>query len=398
MAFKKTLENIFLILIPLGLMVFFVAAFNKYLDFKILRIYNDSQIGKIGEIEQRDKGVSLLKLDANRNHLFLIGSSELRSWVSQNPKNMFPNSQLPANITVLGMPLVQSLHDAIRIGSIGSDLSGKNVCLMLSMQWFMQKEGISNEQFKPHFSKVQFYEFLKNKKISENSKSYLCKRVNDLMYSQNEGDNFLEERVYAKFYKNKFLLSLISPYYYLKNEFLLLKDKHQSFKMIKEYEKLPKKLEVKQINWEEEQQKAFDEGEGLCTTNDFFMSDHDWNRFIAEIIDSLKMAYKNTDLQNSKEYDDLNLLFEVCKHCEIKPYVIILSNNGFYYDYTGITTDERNELYNRLQNICKEFAFDYLDIRDKEYEPYFFRDGMHLGWKGWLYVNQKITEYFKGKG
>lgn len=394
----EKLKKVSLILIPIITVIFLIVLFNKYLDSKISETYNDSAIGKIGEIEERDKGIQLLKLDSSKNHLFLIGSSELRSWVPQNPKNMFPNDELPSNTTILGMPLVQSLQDTIRIGAIGENLKNKNVCLMISMQWFMQKDGINKDQFKAHFSEIQFYEFLKSRSISENSKRYVCKRLSDLLYDNNMSNPFAEECLYAKLYQKNFLSKLFFPYYYLKNNFLLLKDKYNSFKTIQKYKDLPKSPEIKQINWEAEEEKAYEMGKKSCTTNNFFISDSDWNGCLSPIINNLKMAYKDTDLQNSKEYNDLNLLFEVCKQCEIKPYVVILSNNGFYYDFTGINSDMRNKFYERIADTCNNFDFDYLDLRDKEYEPYFFRDGMHLGWKGWLDVNHKITEYFKIKG
>lgn len=384
-------------MISLTIVAAVILIFNDYLDFKIKEIYNAHEVGRIGEIEERDKGVHLLKLDSLKNHLFLVGSSELRSWVPQNPKNMFPNSEMDANITVLGMPLVQSLHDAIRIGSVGESLKDKNVCLMISMQWFMREGGLNKNEFKSHFSALQFYEFLKNQKISENSKNYLCERIHDLLYENNIPNPFIEEYLCAKLYRKKFLFNLISPYYYLKDKFLLLKDKYNSLKLAKRYIDLPKTSEPKRINWEVEEQKAYEMGKLSCTTNEFFMSDLDWNGSVAEVIDSLKMAYRDVDLQNSKEYDDLNLLFDVCKQCGIKPYIIILSNNGFYYDFTGLESEKRNKFYDRIESTCQDFGFDYLKLSDKEYELYFIKDGMHLGWKGWLYTNKKITEYFKNR-
>jgi len=393
---KKLIKRIFLILIPIALVLFAVITFDKYLSFKISSTYSDEVIGKIGELEARDKGIELLRLDSLKNHLFLVGSSELRSSVPQNPKNMFPNTDLNSNITILGMPLVQCLQDATRFGGglSGENLQCKNICLMISMQWFMRKEGITENEFKPHFSPIQFYKFLKNEKISEESKKYLCERVKSLIPENNTSSPFFEEALYAKLYQRKFLKALFSPYYYLKEKFLTIKDKYNAFKLIKKYKNLPQTPEIKKIDWETENEKAYQEGKNACTTNKFFMSDSDWNGCMAEVIDSLEMVYKDIDLQNSKEYDDLNLLFDVCKQCEIKPYVIILSNNGFYYDYTGLDSEKRNKFYNRIENACKDYGFDYLKLNDKEYEPYFFRDGMHLGWKGWLYVNKKITEYY----
>lgn len=47
-----------------------------------------------------------------------------------------------------------------------------------------------------------------------------------------------------------------------------------------------------------------------------------------------------------------------------------------------------------MRSEAEKYGFDVLTMEDKEYEPYFMRDVMHLGWKGWLYVDEKITEHY----
>lgn len=96
----------------------------------------------------------------------------------------------------------------------------------------------------------------------------------------------------------------------------------------------------------------------------------------------------------SKEWDDYELFLKTCKELELKPYFIIVPTNGFYYDYLGLSKEKRTQFYDKLESMAKDHGFDYLDMRQKEYEPYFFKDIMHLGWKGWIYVSKKITEYY----
>ena len=56
--------------------------------------------------------------------------------------------------------------------------------------------------------------------------------------------------------------------------------------------------------------------------------------------------------------------------------------------------EKRFSLYDKLCSQIKKFGFDYLDIRNSEYEPFFFKDMIHLSPKGWLYINEKITQHF----
>ncbi|MBS4989603.1 D-alanyl-lipoteichoic acid biosynthesis protein DltD [Anaerotruncus colihominis] len=41
-----------------------------------------------------------------------------------------------------------------------------------------------------------------------------------------------------------------------------------------------------------------------------------------------------------------------------------------------------------------EYGVKLLDLTGFEYEPYFMCDTMHIGWKGWLAVDQALISYY----
>jgi Protein involved in D-alanine esterification of lipoteichoic acid and wall teichoic acid (D-alanine transfer protein) len=43
--------------------------------------------------------------------------------------------------------------------------------------------------------------------------------------------------------------------------------------------------------------------------------------------------------------------------------------------------------------MIQEKGFTVADFSDKEYEKYFLKDIMHIGWKGWVYVNQSLVQF-----
>ena len=56
----------------------------------------------------------------------------------------------------------------------------------------------------------------------------------------------------------------------------------------------------------------------------------------------------------------------------------------------------RQRYYSKIVDLAKQHDIPtYSELRDMEYEPYVFADVMHLGWKGWIYVAQAITEHFQ---
>ncbi|MBO0544532.1 hypothetical protein EXQ41_14440 [Clostridium botulinum] len=49
----------------------------------------------------------------------------------------------------------------------------------------------------------------------------------------------------------------------------------------------------------------------------------------------------------------------------------------------------------KVSNIIRKKGFEVYSYEEYEYERYFMKDGMHLGWKGWLTVDETISKYYK---
>ena len=109
----------------------------------------------------------------------------------------------------------------------------------------------------------------------------------------------------------------------------------------------------------------------------------------------MKNSSQNTDILNSGEFEDLNLMLDICKDINFKPVFILMPTNGRWYDYIGINKDKRAEFYKKVSNIIRKKGFEVYSYEEYEYEPYFMKDGMHLGWKGWLTVDETISKYYK---
>lgn len=392
---KGKLKAIFLVLIPIFLSAVLLFAFDKFLDKQIELNYNDA-LGKTYGVDEMNKGVKLLSHNAKKDDLIILGSSELANadYIAQNPANIFPNNHLASSPSLVGRAYVQDLLNGIKIGALGDSFKDKKIILIVSLQWFLDKE-INKDGFKAHFSELQFYKTMNNKKISENEKKYICTRVLDLA----SGESSLAAPLFYSYlysHENVFSkvgLEILKPYYFLKEKFLDLKDKYLSYKAVKKFkDNVPNN--IKEIDWEKEEKLAIDTGKSECTNNDLYVYDDYYNTYLKPNIDSLKDSFKDIDLVNSNEMKDYELFLKMCKQTGVKPYIVFMSTNGYYYDFTGLTKEKRDKFYDKLVQLANMYNVDYLDLRDHEYEPYFFKDVMHLGWKGWLYVDRKIAEYY----
>lgn len=392
---KGKLKAIFLVFIPIFLSAVLLFAFDKFLDEQIELNYNDA-LGKTYGVDEMNKGVKLLSHNAKKDDLIILGSSELANadYIAQNPANIFPNNHLASSPSLVGRAYVQDLLNGIKIGALGDSFKDKKIILIVSLQWFLDKE-INKDGFKAHFSELQFYKTMNNEKISENEKKYICTRVLDLA----SGESSLAAPLFYSYlysHENVFSkvgLEILKPYYFLKEKFLDLKDKYLSYKAVKKFkDNVPNN--IKEIDWEKEEKLAIDTGKSECTNNDLYVYDDYYNTYLKPNIDSLKDSFKDMDLVNSNEMKDYELFLKMCNQTGVKPYIVFMSTNGYYYDFTGLTKEKRDKFYDKLVQLANMYNVDYLDLRDHEYEPYFFKDVMHLGWKGWLYVDRKIAEYY----
>lgn len=371
--------------------VIIIFGFNLILDKKIEE-YQSSDFQKAFSIFERDKGLKFLKEENEKKNILLFGSSELGYEGEQNITNYFPNSKVPYSVDKIGHASVQNLLHLMKLGSIGCSEDSK-AAIIVSLQWF-NGEDIGKEAFWSNFSELQFYSFMNNPDIQEEEKQYVCQRILSLSY-----DNILIEPIYlyAKLYSSNSMIIkvgriVVYPFYNIWKQFLTVKDKYQLYQKLREYKKRTDTT-VYQVNWEEEYKKAEKQGKESCTNNPFYVEDNYYNTYIKDEIETVKDSMINEKLL-SKEIDDFECFLKIAKQLGVKPYLIFMNTNGYYYDYVGIDRTTREHLYDKLVALAKKYDMNYLDLRDYEYEPYFMYDVMHLGWKGWLYTSEKIAEYF----
>lgn len=395
MKLGKTLNNISLILVPIIIVAFLLVAYDKYLDKQIETLYNPA-LGRTYGIDEMNKAIKILKQNAAKDDLIILGSSELDNvdYIFTNPAHMFPNTELNSEVNLVGSAYVQSLLNSIKVAALSEGFKDKKIVLIVSLQWFSEKE-INKDGFKAHFSEIQFYKMINNKNLSENIKKYICERIINLANNESALERpYLYASLYQKNdFISKALLNILKPYYFVREKFLGLKDKHDAYKKIKEFKDEPAQ-KTRDINWREEEIKSYGLGKKECNNNFFYVYDDYYTTYLEPRIKELKNSAAETDLLSSKEVGDYETFLHTCNELGIKPYVVFMPTNGFYYDYIGLTEDKRLAFYDKLAELANKYEIDYLDLRNKEYETYFLRDVMHLGWKGWLYVNEKITEHY----
>ena len=327
------------------------------------------------------------------NIIPVFGSSELSSLSESDfyPSQILQNSE--KNFMFIGAGNFQSLSHAITLGAMQTHMNNKKVVLIISPQWFV-KDGIQPEAFASKFSEDNFIEMLKNKNISDTTKGNIIGRVNALLST---GDPTMYEKVQKL--ESCYMKRSLNPIDYLycttQKIFTHYKSNYNVLRTFKNIDNESfKNQEVKAVDpdWSNLLIKAGEEGKKLCN-NEFDIMDDYYEKYIVSNLDNYKNSYKDITYTVSKEYDDLCSFLNVCKDTGIEPLLVSIPVNGLWYDYAGFSKEDREVYYENIRNIAKQYDVKLADFSDYEYETYFLKDIMHIGWKGWVRVSESIYKF-----
>ena len=386
-------------IIPLLIGGIFLFGLNKFLDNKIDELLKDKDLVPIMNDSLsniKDKGIIANNYFLKNHDIMMLGSSELGHSTKQHPTYYFNTNRSKNGVFTIGRAYTQSLQDATIIGSVNPNIKDKKVVLLISMQWFMDREGVTPHHYQARFSPTQFYAFLNNPDILKANKLKFAKRASKLLVGSGE---YKPEAVYAKLYDSNSLISktekfLLAPYFEGRKFFVTLKEKGLLYEKLITLKDKKEVKPGKPIDWNKENEKAIEDAKKRVGKNDLCIDKIYYKKNFGHNLDKVRGKYKDVNLLKSKEFFDYKLTLDVCKNLGIKPVIVMIPAMDKFYNVTGISTQERHEFYDKAEKIAQKEGFDVIDLREKETEKYYLRDVMHLGTKGWVDVCEKLFEKF----
>ena len=373
---KALLISILLVLITLVIL-------NKTYIKKIEDYYkvNDNSV-RYSTAYEKYKSKDIILENITPKTLVLLGSSELTTTINEecHPKKIFNYEDF--NIMQIGVGNSQNIIHAATIGSIGNDIRNNEIVMIQSIQWFDNKNGILKDAFLSRISSEHVYNTMANDKISKETKEKFINRVIELS-STNKVLN-KKYRSYKKYFVEEQGNFITGEFLKLDNYFYKLKNKYEFFKN-KGRENYPLSGEkTPDYNWKELDEKVTEQAKERTNNNDYQIDNTYYDKYIKTKYDQLKNSSKNTKYDESKEYDDLDILLSIVKDLNLNMKFAILPANGKWSDYIGIDSEKRRVAYNNLKEIAKKNNIEVMDYSSKEYEEYYMYDAMHLGWRGWI--------------
>ena len=330
---------------------------------------------------EKYKSRDILTNNITPNTLVLMGSSELVATINEDyhPNKIFNYNDF--NIMQIGTSYSQNIIQATTLGSIEGSMTKRKVAIIESVQWF-EKGGTHQDAFLNKASQEHIFHMLGNDKISKETKEKFINRVIELSSTNKELND--KYKSYKRYFVEGKGNVITGEFLKLNNYIHSFKNKY-SFYRNKGKENYPMNGEnTPNYNWDQLDEQVTTEAKEKANNNDYQIDNTYYDKYIREKYDQLKNSSKNTKYDDSKEYEDLDILLSIVKDLNIKMKFAILPANGKWSDYTGIDSETRQVAYNKIKEIAQNNNIEVMDYSNKEYEEYYMFDAMHLGWRGWI--------------
>ncbi|MDQ8057328.1 MULTISPECIES: D-alanyl-lipoteichoic acid biosynthesis protein DltD [Bacillus amyloliquefaciens group] len=330
------------------------------------------------------------KMFEDSKYMPIFGSSELSRLDEFHPSNYFQVNNQGFTPYLVGKGGDQSLIHAVNFAAHYQQLKGKKLVFIVSPQWFIKK-GSDEQHFAPNFSSLQALDLAFNNQIDPAVKKNMMKRM--LRFKVVQHDAVLSElykgMVNGQSWKVKAVMPAAKAYYSL----LEKKDLYYSMGETKGPERTISE-NLKGKSWSELKTAAAQLGERSSKSNPFYIDDASYKK-IKKKVKRVKGINKGRTYAKSVEYHDFADMLDILKDAGAEPMFVVIPVNGKWYDYTGFPKKGRTDYYKKVTKQIKAKGFQVADLSGHEYDPYFMKDTIHIAWKGWVYVDKAMEQFYK---
>ncbi|QNB47984.1 D-alanyl-lipoteichoic acid biosynthesis protein DltD [Thermanaerosceptrum fracticalcis] len=344
------------------------------------------------------KGLVLQKKAlASEEFLPVYGSSELTIFDHYHPSSIFAHKPSGFQPFLVGRGGSQSIIHFLNFAALGRSLEGKKLVFILSPQWF-EREGIPESYFRGNFSPLYAYRFVLDEELEDEIRKAGAQRLLEFAEARKSLvlGTLLKEAAEPG-YLHPVLKQLVKSLAYLKLFILEKTDEFRSaYLLLSRGEEREGPRTVTGSFWPELLKKAEAEGAQACSNNDFGINDDYFRRHFQGKLESLKGYAQSVTYAESVEFADFTLVLKLLKERKADPLFVMVPVNGYWYDYIGFPKEDRQLHYEKTRELIRSYGFKIADFSRHEYDKFFLRDDMHLGWKGWVYVNEVLDKHHHG--
>lgn len=328
-------------------------------------------------------------------YLPFFGSSELSRVNAFHPSVLAQKYDRPYEPYLLGAPGTQSLTHFFMLNSMEKELKNKKVVFVISPQWFV-KDGVGDPMFSLFYSPLQVNQWLMDLDHVDENDQYLARRM--LKFSSVRTDT--QMKLMMKKIKSGENISSMNYNRAAYNYEVLSKEDSlfsrigitsKGQKITDKTKKLPSEYDYKELD-----EMAFKAGEKGTSNNSFEIANSFYTKRISPMKGKLENSQTKFDYTISPEFSDFQLVLNKLAENNIDAMFVIPPVNKKWSDYTGLSTEMLDTFSKKINYQLKSQGFNHVyDYTDKRSEPYFMEDTIHLGWRGWMQMDQDLQGFLK---
>ena len=143
---------------------------------------------------------------------------------------------------------------------------------------------------------------------------------------------------------------------------------------------------------------AYEMGDKATTNNQFRVSNKFWNKRLKGNYRKLKGEQKNFNYVQSPEFADFQLVLNQFHKDNMDVMFVIPPVNKRWSQYTGLSMAMLRQFDRKINYQLRSQGFtNIVDLSNDGGEDFFMQDTIHLGWRGWLKVDQHVAPFLEGK-
>lgn len=332
-------------------------------------------------------------LQSSDHYVPFIGSSELSRMDPFHPSVLAEKYHRDYQPFLLGAPGTQSLTHFFSVNGMSTAIQNKKAVVIISPQWFVE-HGVQGRMFSYYYSPIQTMSFLDTARNNEMDR-YAAKRLLEMPVGSSDAvvhEALLQvatglpltrfQKVYIKDFKENILKTQDDVFSHL-----FLDDRETTIQNGLKH--LPS-----QYNATELDDLAGQLGAGETTSNSFEIKDSFYTKQIKPMVKKLENTQRHFDYEHGPEYSDFQLLLNKFSQLNMSVMFVIPPVNQRWADYTGLPQETLRGFDRKITYQLKSQGFDQIvDMTNDGGEDYFMEDTIHLGWRGWLKMDQQVAPF-----
>lgn len=339
--------------------------------------------------------------DAGTSPQLVFGSSELKGAPAgpAHPSRLFADGRFGSTSVIAGRAGVNDLWQAIELGAFAPHMpqARRRAVIFVSMQWFMCYRDPAST-FPAVFSQGAYDAFMANPQISKTTKERVAQRVRAYgVWCAGEGETSAEGLVRAVDRATSDFAADARLAHELRTRDAAAGGAAAGDAAAGDGVQVAQPgADGSSPDWPALIEDGRARASKASAGNEYGFYDSWYREKFSAWLEGAQRAWHVQDgvYFSQQEFEDLELMLDVCREAGIEPLIVIQPVKGRAYDQTIYTHEVREAYYTTVRAVCDRAGVEVADFSSYEYDPLFLRDYSHPSAYGSALYSQALYDFW----